>query len=591
MTSTAIQDGRRGVRVGAYALALAFALLGPRVAAGEDGIAPIYHKDKSFRIPFDLGGKDMSRIKELQLWSSEDSGFHWNPTSQATPDQQQFMFRSRHDGEYWFAVRMMSSSGQISPPIDEPVKPALKVIVDTRPPTLVLESEGRQGSRARVRWEARDENLDLKKLAVEYQIAGARDWKRAPIRAAVAVGRADWDANTVESIRVRGTVADLAGNVVETEVELPEGASSPPDMASLDPDANAAPAVEPFRRGRSPIVADPSFTPVQEDAGTAPVRSASSGWNGSGGNRPVARQARAGTDSLMSSAPPTPNWESAANATPAAQAFSSSTTSTRPPGFPDPFPNQDVPPSGATGAGAAASREPAQAGEGEGSTMVVGGPRFRLKYDVQDPGPDGRAAIVELWMTRDGGRTWLRRGEDPDRTSPIDVDLGGEGTFGLSLVARSSSGLGDQPPAAGDLPQTWVEVDSSPPSVHLYRPTIGTGVHSGKIALAWRAEDLHLGAKPVSLSWRPDQPGAAWVPIADAGPQDAVGQFVWTVPPNFPPKFHVRVEAFDGAGNRGVAETPEGDPVIVDRSRPKSRIIGLDANERAGAGPSARISR
>ena len=171
------------------------------------------------------------------------------------------------------------------------------------------------------------------------------------------------------------------------------------------------------------------------------------------------------------------------------------------------------------------------------------------------------------------------------------MDLGGEGTFGLTLVARFNSGQGDQPPAAGDLPQTWVEVDSSPPSVHLYRPTIGTGVHAGKVAIAWRAEDLHLGDKPVTLFWRPDQPGASWVPIAGAERQEAVGQFVWAVPANFPQKFLVRIEALDGAGNRGVAETPESDPVIVDRSRPRSRIIGLDDGDRSGMSPSARISR
>ena len=79
--------------------------------------------------------------------------------------------------------------------------------------------------------------------------------------------------------------------------------------------------------------------------------------------------------------------------------------------------------------------------------MLVPGPRFKLQYAVEEAGPDG-PATVELWMTQDGGRTWIRRGEDPDRVSPIEVDVGGEGTFGISLVARSASGLGDQPPGA-----------------------------------------------------------------------------------------------------------------------------------------------
>ena len=204
------------------------------------------------------------------------------------------------------------------------------------------------------------------------------------------------------------------------------------------------------------------------------------------------------------------------------------------------------------------------------------------------PGPNG-PATVELWITQDGGRTWIRRGDDQDRVSPIDVDLGGEGTFGLCLVARSASGLGDQPPAPGDPPQSWVEVDSTPPAVQLLTPQVGTGVNSGKVAIAWRASDLHLPPKSVSLLWRPDQPDAHWQTIADA--QENAGQFVWTVPPTAPQRFHLKVDAIDTVGHRGSAETTDTGPVMVDRSRPRSRIIGLDPSVRSGTGPSARPLR
>lgn len=220
--------------------------------------------------------------------------------------------------------------------------------------------------------------------------------------------------------------------------------------------------------------------------------------------------------------------------------------------------------------------------------MLVSSPRFKVQYAVEDAGPNG-PAVVELWVTRDGGRTWIRMGEDPDKTSPYEVDLGGEGTFGISLVARSASGLGDQPPAPGDPPQSWVEVDSTPPAVQLYPPQIGTGPHAGKVAITWQASDRHLAPKSVSLFWRPDQPGSNWQPIAEG--QENMGQYIWTVPPSYPIKFHIRVEAVDTAGLRGGAETAESAPVLVDRSRPRSRIIGLDPNARAGDGPWARPMR
>jgi hypothetical protein len=215
---------------------------------------------------------------------------------------------------------------------------------------------------------------------------------------------------------------------------------------------------------------------------------------------------------------------------------------------------------------------------------LVESPRFKLQYAVDDAGPNG-PAMVELWITQDGGRTWIRRGEDPDRTSPIDVDLGGEGTYGICLVARSAAGLGDQPPAPGDPPQTWVEVDASPPVVQLDPIQVGTGANSGKIAITWRATDLHLAPRSVSLLWRPDQPGATWQPLV-AGQENA-GRYIWTVPPSVPPRFHVRVEAVDTVGHRGYGESTESGPIMVDRSRPRSRIIGLDPNARSGLGPSA----
>lgn len=220
--------------------------------------------------------------------------------------------------------------------------------------------------------------------------------------------------------------------------------------------------------------------------------------------------------------------------------------------------------------------------------MLVSNPKFKLQYAVDDAGPNG-PATVELWITQDGGRSWIRRGGDQDRVSPIDVDLGGEGTYGICLVARSASGLGDQPPAPGDPPQSWVEVDATPPLVQLQPPQVGTGVNSGKVAIAWRASDLHLPPKSVSLFWRPDQPGADWQTLAEG--QDNAGQYVWTVPASVPPRFHLKVEAVDSVGHHGTAETTDMGPVMVDRSRPRSRIIGLDPNARTGIGDPTRPLR
>jgi hypothetical protein len=577
------------VVLGALVLA---AELPPGISAAESStrahdnrIPLIYQKKRSFRIPFHIDDQGRARLKEVQLWVSEDSGFHWEPKSRTTPDLGKFTFRTSHDGEFWFATRTVTVDDEYSPPMSQTVEPSMKVVVDTVSPSIVLEPDGRRGSTAAVRWEVKDEHLDLKTLALEYQAEGARDWRKVPIRRLSLLGAQSWDAGTADSLRVRASVADKAGNVAETEIILPEGTAGDPEFAAVDADASSPP-VEQISRSGSPIADGPGFPPIQENTRTGTGSSARPSPR-----RSLAKRTRLDDRSASGSTPPVPDWEngSAAGAgSGAMSAWGGSSVSGSAPPFSNPFPMTDGTDAGSPSASPGMSAGVGGAGAAGNRTLLVPSPRFRLQYAIDDAGPSG-PATVELWITQDGGRKWIRRAEDADRVSPFDVDLGGEGTFGLSLVARSASGLGDQPPAPGDPPQSWVEVDATPPSVQLYPPQIGTGPHAGKVAITWRASDLHLPPRSVSLFWRPDQPGANWQPIVDG--QENMGQYIWTVPPSFPARFHIRVEAVDAVGHHGSAETTDSAPVIVDRSRPRSRIIGLDPNARAGDGPGARPLR
>jgi hypothetical protein len=496
----------------------------PPAAADRTPRTPLlYHKSRSFRIPFNVDPADRPRLSEVQLWVSEDSGFTWKPISRTTPDRPSFTFRASRDAEYWFAVRTMDTAGKLYPGEDESVEPSMKVIVDTAPPSLLLEPDGRRGSRVAVRWEVHDEHLDLNSLVLEYQAEGAREWRQVPIRRRGLIGSETWEAGTAEPIKVRGTIADRAGNKVEETIAISEGTPGNPGVSTADAaDFSTPPPISQISSSSSfPTPDEPPRSPADPDRFGASTAASPPGANPPGG-------------------------------------FDS-----------DAFGD-------ATGQAQPSDRGPAG---GEGKTMLVASPHFAMQYAVEDAGPNG-PATVELWVTQDGGRSWIRRGEDPDRASPFQVDLGGEGTFGLCLVARAASGLGDQPPAPGDPPQIWVEVDSSPPRVQLTAPQVGSGANLGKIAILWRGTDLHLGPQPVTISWRADQPGAAWHPIADR--IENTGKYIWTVPPNVPPRFHLRVDLADTVGNRGSAETTEGAPVIVDRARPRSRIIGLDPSARSG---------
>jgi hypothetical protein len=545
----------------------------------------IYHKGRNFRIPFNLSPDGRDRIKELHLLVSEDLGYHWRPISKTFPDHPTFTFRSAHDGEFWFAVQTRTVDGKISPSSDATVEPNLKVVVDSFPPSLFLEPGERRGSVASVRWEAKDENLDLKSLVLEYQVEGVGVWRKVPIARPKLSGGQRWDAGTAEALKVRASVADKAGNVTEAAIELPDASGTAPDLNAMEPPPEGPPLIAQISDGGDPeISAGPGFTPINRGPSLGPApstrtprpnRSNRSRTNESSNREPrrvAANWERDADPDQRGSAPPAapdapPTDLFAVAGGPALNENSRGRSS-------EPAPTVDLARSG--------GQSPARP---QGGTLLVPSPRFKLQYAVDDAGPGGPAS-VEIWITQDGGRTWIRRGDDADRVSPVEIDLGGEGTFGICLVARSASGLGDQAPAPGDPPQSWVEVDATPPQIQLYPPQVGTGVNAGKVAIAWRASDLHLPPKSVSLSWRPDQPGSPWQVISEG--LENTGQFVWAVPPTVMQKFHLKVEAADTVGHKGAAETTDSGAIMVDRSRPRSRIIGLDSSARSSDGPSGR---
>jgi hypothetical protein len=484
----------------------------------------IYYKHRAFRIPVAIPGDTEGLVRQVRLWVSDDYGYHWKESGQTTPDRPEFPFRAPRDGEYWFAIQTVDNQGKVYPADDRETDPSLKVIVDTAPPTLALEQSGRRGSQVAVRWEIRDENLLARTFTLEYQPEGAGDlnWRTVPLKETDLKlnGSKAWMANTSEPLRVRATVADRAKNVQQVEIVIGNGIAAAPGAASMRDSGLDAPPPVAPISARSSARDDP-FGSISD---TEEFQEASAG-DADRSERFESSRGRADSESHFRSAPAGDNGNTA-----------------------------------------------------RAQTLLVGNPRFPLQYQVDDSGPAG-VAKVQLWVTHDAGRTWYPQPEDSDRQSPYPVDVGGEGTFGLWLSVQGTSGLGDPPPSQGSSPQIWVEVDSTPPVVQIDAPRVGTGNSAGKIQITWRASDPHLGPRPIHLSFRADEGQAEWVRIA--GPLENTGQYIWSVPPGVPPRFRVRIEVDDTLGHRGAAESA---PILVDRARPKGRIIGLDPTAQFGVG-------
>ena len=183
---------------------------------------------------------------------------------------------------------------------------------------------------------------------------------------------------------------------------MPEGTAGDPDFAAVDAETSAPP-VEQISRSTSPIVAGRGFPPVKEglEPGTSVAAKPSP-------RRSLARRTGSGQ---------TP-------ATGAGNVMVQNPSGARsmgtPPAFSNPFSMNN-----AVGAAALPGAADAFASAGPGTNLAPGGgpsagnrsmlvssPRFKMQYAIEDAGPDG-PAVVELWITQDGGRTWIRRAEDP----------------------------------------------------------------------------------------------------------------------------------------------------------------------------------
>ena len=201
------------------------------------------------------------------------------------------------------------------------------------------------------------------------------------------------------------------------------------------------------------------------------------------------------------------------------------------------------------------------------SRQLLNTTRASVDYRIDQVGPSGLGK-VDIWLTADEGRTWQRVGEDADRRSPAEVNLPGEGRFGIRLVVTNGNGFGGKAPVAGDAPSSIVEVDLTKPFVQLREiEPVGS---NGTVDVRWTASDKNLGTEPINLFYAPGREGP-WLPLATNLKND--GMFHWTVPHTGMSQFLVRLECTDLAGNVARCETQT--PVVLDTTEPTVQVLSV----------------
>lgn len=211
-----------------------------------------------------------------------------------------------------------------------------------------------------------------------------------------------------------------------------------------------------------------------------------------------------------------------------------------------------------------------------GSRQVLNTTRVGIDYNVGRVGPSGLSK-VEVWATQDQGRTWQRVGEDSDQRSPAEVDLPGEGVYGIRLVGVNGNGFGGKAPNAGDTPSSTIEVDMTNPTIHAL--DIDSVSKNGVLDIRYRVSDKNLTAEPINLFYAAQRTGP-WMPIAFKAKNE--GTYRWTLPRDVPSQLFFRIEACDVAGNIARTETPN--PILLDMTEPDLNVIGISGRPQRVAG-------
>jgi beta-lactamase regulating signal transducer with metallopeptidase domain len=128
-------------------------------------------------------------------------------------------YQANFDGEFGFLLVTPDQEGKIGPEMVEGKQPMMRVIVDTVPPKVVLQSYEASKGKEQLWWEVTDANLDLDSMRLEYRTGDEKEWKELS-KPLTAKGTCDlWSKTAPWEVRLRTT--DKAGNVGEATLKLP----------------------------------------------------------------------------------------------------------------------------------------------------------------------------------------------------------------------------------------------------------------------------------------------------------------------------------------------------------------------------------
>ncbi len=487
--------------------------------ASSQATKKTFTKNTSFNLPIQhLDEKTRTTLREVQLYVKIGAS-DWVRQEVVTPQTPYFTYRVPQDGEYWFALLTVDRAGKTSPSDINAVPPALRVVVDTRPPVLdahiVME-----GNEAVLRVAIIDANPDPQSVRA-IVLAEQGDRALAPMHGQSTGFRlSPSDMNST----IRVTAADLCGNLTTKDISGRELMASSnfarADAPQVLPVANPTP---PVAMPTTPSQLPPSFTPT-----------------------------------------PTPTGPSLYTLPP--------TITTAPPTI------TTTPPQAQGNISNTVYRTAPDTGDRPANRKIINTTHASVDYRIDTVGPSG-IGRVDIYLTPDKGQNWSKIAEDLDKRTPAEIDLPGEGLFGIRLAITNGNGFGGKAPKQGDRPSFFIEVDATSPFVQLQPIEMVAG--SSAIDIRWTASDNNMAAEPVSMFFR-TRTDSNWQPIARNVKNDGV--YRWVFPREIGPQFFLKLEVADMAGNITKVETPT--PILLDMTEPEATLVDVTGIQNRNPAPS-----
>jgi hypothetical protein len=549
---------RRGPAMKFTTAALALALVGYSVGQPAQPIGPDYFpmNSRTIKLPIEYK-KDRKSIRQVLLYVARNGENTWYQEAFVTPDKDHFVYVAKDDGIYWFKMVIEDLKGNKDPVDVTRDPPDLKMLIDTTPPAIRVTNAKRTGDDVVIEWAIEDKFPTDAEPKVQFRAMNnpLGYWTDVKLPANSRTGVAFKCGPDAVTVRIVAT--DLAGNRNEATRDFPTGSAStslaPPNTPVLPsgPSAPSGPTIQPpadLVPPIGPLSPAPPAPPIQPPVSTQPTQ-------------PIYTQpTQPQPGSMQPLAVVDPKAPPALSGAQPAAAWNTGTPAAPPPELP--------------------------------RAQAVRFTRFDLGYDLEQRGPSG-ISRVDLWVTRDDGRSWNKWSQHDGKGGSVRVVLDVrenaklEGLYGFRLVPVSGAGLSEREPVAGDAPDLRVTVDVTAPQIDLF-PLMSDPNAPETLLVQWKASDSNFGDDPITLEWS-DAPNGPWHPVASNGEAPVVqatalnapvarklantGQYAWKVPAGVPARVYLKATARDAAGN--VKEVVTREPQLVDLTKPRAKINGI----------------